>query len=392
MSDVVTIYCCGTNFSRAQKNEEAVAHCWEQTHSRKLILDGPGSTTKANRDEHASLLKAEAIVKAVERSTTTKTRAVPEALFSAHREYDWKINPKGSLRGVGTADNVVMAIQWLWENFYVGKPEARDKHSNVESFSTVNLVGWSRGAVTCIMLAHAIQSAGFKELKPAMKVNIFAFDPVPGGLRLNDFSSKGATFESTGRAGSPESLPEIVDHYSSVLMEHENTIGFSCVSPKELNSSTAKREYPLPGVHSDCVMFKKDNPAGKLGMHLCQQFLKSNGTDGSFCHIKSDTEVVELYAEMRLKAVRKKAPSRQRSSNITNQQRDNIFFMNGHHYETFKKAYPELLAAIDERIVRNVAVPAIQTIAQKRNLPKTLKALESVGLIKMPQYGTTSAA
>lgn len=238
MPDAVTIYCCGTRYSRGNKADEAVAFTWDNTTTRKLILDGPGSPTiktpmKNGVDDQgvARILKTEDLMKALEGEQGRKKGLTKDGLpnipnkgskslrddkFQSYRSYGTQKDGKpakltsGALRGVGSADNVIMAIQWLWEQFYVGR------ESTHTSFATINLVGFSRGAVTCIMLAHAIDEAGFKKKNAGMTVNVFAFDPVPGGL--NDFGVKG-TFDSTGRVGSPKLLPEIVREYKSVLME-----------------------------------------------------------------------------------------------------------------------------------------------------------------------------
>lgn len=379
MSKVVTIYCCGTNFSRDQKSDEAVAYCWDKTTSRKLILDGPGSPRSVN--PNARILKTENIMKAVESRKKTwlgkdaGPGKVPEKLFSDERHYRVEKNLEGALHGVGWADNVIMAIQWLWEQFYVGKSPSAT--SNLESFSTVNLVGWSRGAVTCIMLAHAIEEAGFKRLKPEMKVNVFAFDPVPGGW--NDFKVKG-TFDATGRVGSPNQLPEIVDHYQAVLMENESSGLFKCVSPAEFSSGYHNFvEYPLPGVHADCVRFlKADNPAGKIGIHLCQRFLIDCGTEGTFDKVLSDNEVLENYARMRLQVgTAKGSIAKPRLNFIKNMRRADVFFMNGHHHDTFNRAQPRLVSDI----VSQKQLSDLTLGYLKVQLPKTLDALHRSGLV-----------
>ena len=380
MSNVVTIYCCGTNFSRDQKADEAVAHCWDATTSRKLILDGPGSPRSVN--PNASILKTENIMKAVESRNvgffTRKDKGlgnVKEKLFDDKRHYRVAKNIEGAMHGVGWADNAIMAIQWLWEQFYVGNNPSEG--SNSESFSTINLVGWSRGAVTCIMLAHAIQEAGFKKLKPEMKVNVFAFDPVPGGW--NDFKVKG-TFDSTGRVGSPNKLPEIVDHYQAVLMENETSKLFKCVSPSEFATGHHNFvEYPLPGVHADSVKFlKPNNPSGVLGIHLCQKFLNDCGTDGAFNNTLDNKGILELYAKMRINAGFGKGElAKARIDRIHNMKRAHIFYMNGHHYEVFKSTLPNLFSTIAGR----QKLSEISKQHLKISMPKTMEALQMAGLI-----------
>jgi len=115
----------------------------------------------------------------------------------------------GKVRGVGfgTAwqNNVAETIEFLQQRQQLPPP-----------LTSVNLVGHSRGAVTCIMLAHAMAAtAGLQ----AVRVNIFAIDPVPGGY--SDFS---------GGAGSPFEIPSTVDEYTSILMENAGDPFFACLS------------------------------------------------------------------------------------------------------------------------------------------------------------------
>ena len=77
-------------------------------------------------------------------------------------------------------------------------------------------MGHSRGAVTCIMLAHAMAATAVLR---AIRVNIFAIDPVPGGY--SDFSFG---------AGSPFEIPSNVREYTSILMENAGDPFFACLS------------------------------------------------------------------------------------------------------------------------------------------------------------------
>jgi hypothetical protein len=375
--EVVTIFCCGTNSSRNQSADEAVAFCWDNTTSRKFILDGPGSVVASNPD--AAILKSKNILRAVESrkkgffGRDKGPGNVKESLFEEKRNYTLKTNVEGSLHGVGWADNVIMAIQWLWEQYYVGS-----ESENRNSFSRVNLVGWSRGAVTCIMLAHAIREAGFmfgahgnKLPNTPVEINIFAFDPVPGGW--NDFKAN-ETFDSSGRVGSPDRLPENVVNFRSVLMENNESKLFKCVCPGEFRGALGGyMEYPLPGRHSDCVKFNKaDNPVGIMGLHLCQQFLKEFDTQGTFDRILNASEVLELYAQMRLKVGGDKGKIAKARGNIQNYKRKDVFYMNGHHFEILQRTWPNLHAAISGDLVLN----EYQRTVYRNIAPNTWRAIQ----------------
>lgn len=400
MPEAVTIYCCGTRYSRANKAVEAVAFTWDNTTSRKFILDGPGSPTdetpirgKVDDPNVARILKTEDLMKALEKGDglgkglnkaglpnipKTGSKSLADDKFQSYRSYSTQkdgspaMYSKGSLFGVGTADNVIMAIQWLWEQFYVGKK------SDHTSFSTINLVGFSRGAVTCIMLAHAIDEAGFKKKNDAMKVNIFNFDPVPGSS--HDFKIKG-TFDSTGRVGSPDKLPKIVKEYNSVLMENVTSSLFKCVSPKEFsNAGQLIKEYPLPGQHGDSVAFLS-HPSAKIAIHLCHNFLTRNGTEISSKRNISDFQLLEEYAELRLKVLDEGASVRQiakqRENLIVNVKRKDLFYINGHHCEIFRANFPELVIKINA----NDYIPDFILKKLQIQTPKTLKVLNRIGYI-----------
>ncbi|TDB52901.1 hypothetical protein [Photorhabdus luminescens] len=98
----------------------------------------------------------------------------------------------------------------------------------------VNLVGWSRGGISCHMLANAM----FKD--PVLKtvpVNIFAIDPVPGLL---------------GFQQEKVSLEKNVKEYVAFYARDERSVGFSCVIP-ETDQSTAVHIYPMAGRHATLV-------------------------------------------------------------------------------------------------------------------------------------------
>lgn len=330
--NIVTIYCCGTNFDR-EKLTSAVPYSYSITNGRKFILDGPGSML-------GNVLNAESILKAVEQKKSygkynplkyfyqrSKSKALASENFTQGKKYKFNTNT-ASISGDGTADNIIVALQWLII-----------EHYNLP-FSQVNLVGWSRGAVTCIQLAHSINEA-FKLRNPNLKVNVFAFDPVPGGV--NDFNTKGECFASTGRIGSYNQLSSIINEYNSVLMENEGKPGFGCISPSEFSTSNYL-EVPLPGSHSDSVKFgKNENYAGQLALHLCHQFLKRNGTNLESYQIMTDQEVIETYSKMRLDVLQKGKTIRKagwfRRNIVKNRHRDDVYYINGHHHDLLKNRF-----------------------------------------------------
>jgi hypothetical protein len=148
----------------------------------------------------------------------------------------------------------------------------------------VNLVGHSRGAVTCHMLAHAIK----REYK-GMIVRIFAVDPVPGGE--TDFGAQA------------EIIPSNVSEYVQILMENDSSMGFGVMGPKRLHfesSKTQRRKLAMPGKHGDCIKIPTQAyPASIITVGLLAPWLQDGQVRSS--NIVPQAAQVEAYAAVWLK-------------------------------------------------------------------------------------------
>ena len=98
----------------------------------------------------------------------------------------------------------------------------------------VNLVGWSRGGISCHMLANAMQAD--PDLQH-IEVNIFAIDPVPGVL---NFQPHRVT------------LGPNVKQYIGFYARDERSKGFVCVAPLTA-PDTDVHIYPMAGRHATLV-------------------------------------------------------------------------------------------------------------------------------------------
>lgn len=98
----------------------------------------------------------------------------------------------------------------------------------------VNLVGWSRGGISCHMLANAM--AQDPELRH-VPVHILALDPVPGILNIQA--------ERVRLAGN-------VREYVGFYARDERSKGFACVVPS-VERGTRISIYPIPGRHATLV-------------------------------------------------------------------------------------------------------------------------------------------
>lgn len=102
------------------------------------------------------------------------------------------------------------------------------------SVTQVNLVGWSRGGISCHMLANAMLQ---DEVLKNIPVNIFAVDPVPGPLQFPSVIT---------------TLGNNVKEYVAFYAINERSRYFSCEIPKT-DKSTRVHIFPMPGRHATLV-------------------------------------------------------------------------------------------------------------------------------------------
>ncbi len=148
-------------------------------------------------------------------------------------------------------DNTVELIRAL--NLANLKPEA------------INMLGWSRGAVTCIRIAWKLfqsQDANIRQIP----VNIFAVDPVAGA---------GHSTEVDATTVTPN-----VRNYFATLATGEQRRFFKPIAGHRLHIANAAQTkawiVPMPGHHSDTA--KMNNNIGKLVFNLAYRFLDGCGT------------------------------------------------------------------------------------------------------------------
>lgn len=341
---VFTIYNCGTNFNRTQ-TDELVANLASRTIGKEnavwMVNDGPGS------DKNGGILPG------------TKDPITGADLKVAK----WWVKIQGICTGLGWESNVVKTIHTLKGL----SPKA----------TTVNMVGWSRGAITCTMIAHAMKEV--PELAP-IKVNIFAIDPVPGPGHWNDVDKV--------------TIPDNVKNYTAVLMEDEQRKIMKAVPVVEVVDDEAelkRKVYPMPGGHSTGVM-RKDNEVGTIVAFLAHKWLGKRGTTlkDPMTNVIKPKELCELYAKVRLdlhEFRKKKGSLVQRKllgtekRTIANHFDDTLYFVNNHHANQFQKEFPSLWKAFDDPkgFATDVAQKELKRMQQ--SFPTTYKSIESVGVL-----------
>lgn len=81
----------------------------------------------------------------------------------------------GIVWGAGVEANAAKAVKFVTDAFGRAEPQIERTGNRIRfTDMTVNLAGHSRGSITCYKIAYALRK------QPAIKVNIFAIDPVPG--------------------------------------------------------------------------------------------------------------------------------------------------------------------------------------------------------------------
>ena len=245
MGTVFTIFCHGTNSHRSRTDGEIITEFGKRAagveYEDFLILDGPGCKTKGDLD-HPMPGKFD-----------------PFTQDRKRRKWFWQrtSTPAGLMRGNGWNDNVRHA-RWAVQQ--------RNQDPDKPRITTINLIGWSRGAVTCLKIANDFSKhftrAGFQ-------LNIFAIDPVAG------LGHKGNSDTST--------IPGNVKNYVATLAIHEMRTGFKPQSLKRVSckGKTNVLFLPFPGKHNTQV--RKDAPeelgdVAEIVWFLADKYLRHHGT------------------------------------------------------------------------------------------------------------------
>lgn len=386
MSGVVTIYCCGTGKHRDmtdylignlyrldQAPPQSNEHC-----GFKYIVDGPGASGHA-------ITKSKEIVAKVNRGESSGYKFDQKRGFTALNK----------LTGSGWADNVYEVQQWLM------LVDAKLKQTSASGIKTVNLVGHSRGAVTCIMIAHMMLM-----IDKSWKANIVALDPVPGS------DAAGFTKENMGNL---YQLPSNVSNYLAMLMEHVDStlanIRFQPVYLEKMDFSAATnlslRQLPLPGKHGDLVKYQLDEyPVWKISASNSVEFLSKNGTDFGRNPdlLLPDNDLLEQYSKVHLarmdeglsKAAKTDSKSvfrlrnplrwtlgkewlNDRGKQVENPVREHPYYLNLQHAALFQNCCPEIVRALDEKKT-NTSV-TINTHHYFQKYPLSIQLLWKLGLV-----------
>ena len=255
---VLTVYLCGTGSNSFDNNNptfwqgELVSTLAQNNQGREFaqwfIIDGPGSGNLQEDDLWVESPNYSDIKGSLFGSGWEEN--VNHALCLMKGNFDWqreKLTEEqyNQLKKAGIPiEDVKVTGSFLWRKYDYGDRQVTQQQLQQQIIrifrkdgiipTQVNLVGWSRGGITCHMLANAMLADPQLKDKP---VNIFDIYPVPGPLK---FQTEKVT------------LGKNVKEYVGFYARDERSKGFTCVIPT-VAADTKMHIFPISGRHATLV-------------------------------------------------------------------------------------------------------------------------------------------
>lgn len=213
-----TVYLHGTKSNREDNKDNHIDNFHAQTlpTNNRLLLDGVGSEPSNKESIHHSPGLFDPY------SRCKEPKAGPSQIRSL-------------LLGSGMHDNLLHSMAHIVEMI------------EDNGVTTINLTGFSRGAVSAIQIANELNTL-YKDSQPPIEVNLFLFDPV--------------VRPSRGKQDKSRTIPEIVKDCTIILQNDENRTYLRQPQDKSriINESGKDINYILlPGNHATSS-FKRSNP------------------------------------------------------------------------------------------------------------------------------------
>ncbi len=292
-----TVYCHGTGFNSVKGTEknELVAWCHNHTTGPRvqfagslvtagshMINEGPGHGGTGGLELPQQVNPMTGDLK-TSRSLAQRLNPFTKPSFADHARGNtggptkFMANMKGNVDGQGWDENVLRTVNVIQDL----------KFEKGQDIDRVNLVGWSRGAVTCIRIAHLMHEV----FGTSIECNIFAVDPVAGkdaGIKMTD----------------TRVLHANVRRYVGVLAMHEMRKTFKPQDWERMAmdpAATTAVMLPMPGVHSAQVIPGTPVDAAYITRNLAAGCLRAWGTPLDavpYGHLSSPQDMCEAYGRL----------------------------------------------------------------------------------------------
>jgi hypothetical protein len=357
-----TVYCHGTGFNRTKGGASNELVAWFHNHNAGveaslaggavtrgdyLINEGPGhggdktisqpqqiNPITGDRKTNLSPLKV----------LTRPTLADHAAGNTGGPKMFAKV--RGMVGGQGWDENTQRTVNVIQEL----------KFGHGQAIDTVNLVGWSRGAVTCMRIANMM----FEVFKDEVKCNIFAVDPVAG-------ADAGKEMADT------QVLESNVERYVGILAMHEMRTTFKPQDWSRVHAPNTECIFlPMPGVHNAQVIPGSPAESAYVTRNMACGLLKAWGTPVTatpYGHLDSTKGMCIAYAQLVLALSEHKnfetasvkgrigggTTSLRRRDFAKHSRMDTYtrggkesYWINEHHRACFEDAFPDVYDAIFE--------------------------------------------
>jgi hypothetical protein len=358
---VFTVYCHGTGFNRIKGVESNELVGWFHSHNGGveasltgsavgvgsfLINDGPGhSGNDLAQPQQVNPMTGNAKTNLSVKKVFTRPTFADHAAGNTGGQ---KVGAKarGLISGQGWDENTQRTVNIIQDL----------KFDKGQAIDTVNLVGWSRGAVTCMRIANLM----YEVFKTEIECNIFAVDPVAG-------SDAGKKMDDT------QVLHANVARYVGILAMHEMRSTFKPQDWSRVKAPATKCIFlPMPGVHNAQVMVKDPPDAAYITRNLACGLLQAWGTpvtDTPYGHLSTARDMSVAYARLVLslsehKDFETKSVGGRVGGGTTSLRRRDFakhskmdtytrggkesYWINEHHRACFAEAFPDAYDAIFE--------------------------------------------
>ncbi|MGE0496762.1 MAG: hypothetical protein AB7I35_17475 [Ramlibacter sp.] len=250
----------------------------------------------------------------------------------------------------------------------------------------INVIGWSRGGVTCHMFANALaETEGWSQ----MPVNIFACDPVPGA---GQFDLERIRLQAN------------VNEYVAVLAADERSRGFTPILPS-LAPGTRFFVTTMPGRHATLVGNARTDGGdsgvnclygpGLVTRDLAEKYLARWGTVLDKPLRLTDIAILQRYDEMIGQAGQYQAMQAVSYTSFTQKGpravgrgdgtfadfattsllREDRVFVNAHHRAVFAARYPSLYQRLFESVHAPTALLEMHKFNAKMMYPNLYRRL-----------------